>query len=262
MDAQTQPVDSDVTAVFLANQPSLERYARSLTRDQDEAADVCQEVFIRLLVIARDGRMPDVPGAWMHRVAHNIVVSSARRKSTRERTLERLSEGDHLPSTEDAVIGRERDEFVRQALTGVRPGRARGDGSRRPGLSRRRDRRPAGSHRTGDPNASVPLARPPPDADARLRPGVNPRGRSGPVVPDPEDVDAHRPASSLRFGPARGPTSDAARLMVPNSRPRPPVGPASGPWSGGKAQLGIGWQSRSLVGPAGGPEAGARSVRR
>ena len=71
MDAQGQPVDSDVTAVFLANQPSVERYARSLTRDQDEAADVCQEVFIRLLVIAREGRMPDLPGAWMHRVAHD-----------------------------------------------------------------------------------------------------------------------------------------------------------------------------------------------
>ena len=121
MDAQSQSIDSDVTAVFLANQPAVERYARSLTRDQDEAADVCQEVFIRLLVIAREGRMPDLPGAWMHRVAHNIVVSSARRKSTRERTIERLSEDDHLPSTEDAVISRERDEFVRQALTGVRP---------------------------------------------------------------------------------------------------------------------------------------------
>ena len=121
MDAQTHAVDSDVTAIFLANQPSLERYARALTRDQDEAADVCQEVFIRLLVIAREGRMPDIPGAWMHRVGHNIVVSSARRKNTSERMLERLSEDEHLPSTEDAVIGRERDAFVRQALTGVRP---------------------------------------------------------------------------------------------------------------------------------------------
>jgi RNA polymerase sigma-70 factor (ECF subfamily) len=120
MDAQTQ-TDSDVTAVFLASQPSLERYVRSMTRDQDAAADVCQEVFIKLLVNARAGRMPDLPGAWMHRVAHNIVVSAARRKATGERTLDRLSDDEHLPSTEDAVIDRERDAYVRHALTGVRP---------------------------------------------------------------------------------------------------------------------------------------------
>ena len=121
MDAQPQAVDSDVTAIFLANQPSLERYARSLTRDEDAAADVCQEVFIKLLVIARAGRMPDVPGAWMHRVAHNVVVSTARRKSTSDRTLEGLVESDTLPSTEDTVIRRERDALVQRALSVVRP---------------------------------------------------------------------------------------------------------------------------------------------
>ena len=121
MDAQPHPVDSDVTAVFLANLPSLERYARSLTRDEDASADVCQEVFIKLLVSARAGQMPDSPAAWMHRVAHNIVVSAARRKSTSERTLDRLSEPDPHQSTEETVIRRERDAHLRSALTGVRP---------------------------------------------------------------------------------------------------------------------------------------------
>lgn len=121
MDAQQHAVDDDVTAIFLANQPSLERYARSLTRDEDAAADVCQEVFIKLLVSARAGQMPDSPAAWMHRVAHNIVVSAARRKSTSERTLDRLSEPDPHQSTEDTVIRRERDAMVRSALDGVRP---------------------------------------------------------------------------------------------------------------------------------------------
>jgi RNA polymerase sigma-70 factor (ECF subfamily) len=111
MDAQTfpvsqaHPIDGDVTAAYLANQPSLQRYARSLTRDEDAAADICQDVFVRLLVVARAGRMPDAPGAW----------------STSERMLDRLSESELLPSTEDAVIGRERDALVRLALAGVRP---------------------------------------------------------------------------------------------------------------------------------------------
>lgn len=44
----------------------------------------------------------------------NLVVSAARRRQTVERTVERLSEPDDLPSTEEAVIRRERDtELVR-----------------------------------------------------------------------------------------------------------------------------------------------------
>jgi RNA polymerase sigma-70 factor (ECF subfamily) len=121
MGAQTHAIDAEVTAVFLANQPALERYARSLTRDEDAAADVCQEVFIRLLVIARSGRMPDVPAAWMRRVAHNFFVSSARQSSTRTRILEQFVESDASDSTEDAVVRRERDDHVRRALESVRP---------------------------------------------------------------------------------------------------------------------------------------------
>ena len=121
MDATPHPVDSQVTAVYLDSLGSLERYARSLTRDDDAAADICQDVFIRLLVIARDGRMPDSPAAWMHRVAHNVFVSDARRKNTKERTIEALAESGHVPSTEDAAIGRERDACVNEALAGVRP---------------------------------------------------------------------------------------------------------------------------------------------
>src|SRR5258705_7010553 len=121
MDVQPHAVDSDVTAAFLANLPSLQGYSRSLTRDPEAAADVCQEVFVKLLVTARAGGMPDVPGAWMHRVAHNIVVSSARRRSTRDRTLERLSESNDVQTTEDTVLDRERDALVQHALTAVRP---------------------------------------------------------------------------------------------------------------------------------------------
>lgn len=120
MDAQ-HPIDSQVTSVYFDNLPSLERYARSLTRDEDAAADICQDVFIRLLVIARAGRMPDVPAAWMHRVAHNIFVSDARRKNTSERTVEALAKSGRVPSTEDAAIGREREALVRDVLTAVRP---------------------------------------------------------------------------------------------------------------------------------------------
>jgi len=78
---------------------ALQRYVRSLVRDTDEAADICQEAFVRLLVVARSGRLPDAPGAWVHRVAHNLVVSNARRRKTGERALERLADQDVARST-------------------------------------------------------------------------------------------------------------------------------------------------------------------
>jgi RNA polymerase sigma factor (sigma-70 family) len=121
MDAQSQPIDDQVTAVYLEHQPALERYTRSLTRDEDRTADVCQEVFIRLLVTARAGQMPDSPAAWMHRVSHNLVVSAARRKSTTERSLDDIREFNDPRSTEDLVLRRERDREIGVALDNVRP---------------------------------------------------------------------------------------------------------------------------------------------
>lgn len=108
--------DEKVQACYLEHAAGLERYARSLVRDADEAADICQEVFLRLLLVGRAGRMPDAPAAWMHRVAHNLVVSGARRRQTAVRVIDRLAEAAPSPSTEDTIIRRERDATIVQAL--------------------------------------------------------------------------------------------------------------------------------------------------
>ena len=47
-----QHADTDVVRIIATHQPGLERYVRSLVRDPDEAADFCQEVAVRLLVMA------------------------------------------------------------------------------------------------------------------------------------------------------------------------------------------------------------------
>jgi RNA polymerase sigma-70 factor, ECF subfamily len=109
-------VDGVVAAWYATEAAGLERYVRSLVRDPDDAADVCQEAFVRLVVAAREDRMPDAPGAWVHRVAHNLVVSQARRRRTGERAAERLAEGDATASTEETIIRRERDRDLAAAL--------------------------------------------------------------------------------------------------------------------------------------------------
>lgn len=109
-------IDRLVEQWYESERPGLERYVRSLVRDADEAADVCQETFVRLLVTARGGELPDAPGAWVRRVAHNLVVSNARRRQTRDRTVERLGQDEVVSSTEESIVNRERDRTLAVAL--------------------------------------------------------------------------------------------------------------------------------------------------
>jgi RNA polymerase sigma-70 factor, ECF subfamily len=112
--------DIQVVEVMEAHRPALERYVRSLVRDADEAADIVQETHVRLLMAARADRLPDSPAAWMTRVAHNLVVSDARRRQTASRRAEQLVEADDVHSTEDAILRRERDAEVTRALASAR----------------------------------------------------------------------------------------------------------------------------------------------
>ena len=120
MDANAESIDQLVVDAMEQHRPGLERYVRSLVRDADEAADVVQETHVRLLLTARTDGIPESPGAWMARVAHNLVVSSARRRSTAERQADRLVSWDEARSTEDTIIRRERDGEVIRALAAAR----------------------------------------------------------------------------------------------------------------------------------------------
>lgn len=121
MGSDNSDVDLAVVEAIDAHRAPLERYVRSLVRDADEAADIVQETHVRLLLAARADGLPDSPGAWMSRVAHNLVVSGARRRQTAERRADQLAAGDEVRSTEDSIVRRERDAEVFRALAAARP---------------------------------------------------------------------------------------------------------------------------------------------
>jgi RNA polymerase sigma-70 factor (ECF subfamily) len=121
MGANSETIDTLVVQATETHRPGLERYVRSLVRDSDEAADVVQETFVRLLVVARAEGIPASPGAWMARVAHNLVVSNARRRQTADRKADRLAREDEIRSTEETIVARERDVEVFRALAAARP---------------------------------------------------------------------------------------------------------------------------------------------
>ena len=153
--------------------PALERYVRSLVRDPDEAADVCQEAFVRLLLVTRAGRLPDSP------------LGLAPPRGPQPRRQQRPSAPDERPVHGSA--GRARQPAVdrgvdrragarsddRRGPVGRLSRRSDGDAAGRPGLSRPRDRAAPGPVGAGDSNAALPRPRTSPSAHGHLRGGLS-----------------------------------------------------------------------------------------
>ncbi len=116
---RTSDGDAIVVAYLAEHGPALERALTTFTRDPDEAADLVQEVALRLLLEARAGRVPDRPAAWAMTVGRNLAISRARRRQTAERSADRLTPPTAMPSPESTVLERERDSALADALRSV-----------------------------------------------------------------------------------------------------------------------------------------------
>lgn len=108
--------------LFARHHPPLKRYLARLTGDQDLAADVAQETFVRLL---EHQPPPTAVRPWLFRVATNLVRDTGRR--TRRHQVLALdgrapaAHGDP-PSAPDQHVDRERcRRLVRAALDELSP---------------------------------------------------------------------------------------------------------------------------------------------
>jgi RNA polymerase sigma-70 factor, ECF subfamily len=113
--ATTQPGDPGWQA-FVAG--AFEQHHRRIVgalarsvRDPDLAEDLAAEAFARLAREAAAGRAPDDAAAWLHRVAHNLLVSDARRSRVARIAAPRLLAASSPDGPEESVI--ERDEARR-----------------------------------------------------------------------------------------------------------------------------------------------------
>ena len=94
--------------------PSLHRFVIRMTGDADDADDIVQEAFARLL----GQELPlDEAKPWLHVVATNLVRDRARNRQRRGRLLERTPPEPDRPEAPDARVERlERIARVRRAL--------------------------------------------------------------------------------------------------------------------------------------------------
>jgi len=69
--------DLDVEALWERYGPMVLRRCRFLLRDEDEAMDVCQDVFVRLIE-KRDRLRIDAPSSLLYRIATNLCLNRIR----------------------------------------------------------------------------------------------------------------------------------------------------------------------------------------
>jgi RNA polymerase sigma-70 factor, ECF subfamily len=73
--------DGAMDALIRATYADVYALAHRLVRDRDEAADVTQEVFVRVLRSVAGFRGEAAFGTWLHRVTVNTALTSLRRSS-------------------------------------------------------------------------------------------------------------------------------------------------------------------------------------
>lgn len=93
-------------------------YALNLTESEDKAAEVVQEVFLKLWQNRQ--KLPEVQqfNAWLHAIARNVFFNAIKRKAQESVALRQLyiTRTEAIHETEYFVLDRENDTLLQQAL--------------------------------------------------------------------------------------------------------------------------------------------------
>lgn len=113
----TEDPDQVVTLAYARHYEAVFSQALRMARDADAAADLVQESYVRLLLEARAGRVPDNVRAWLCRVATNAAISRGRRMTTVQVFAARVPGPPPSVGPEDAYLERETSTDVDRLLT-------------------------------------------------------------------------------------------------------------------------------------------------
>jgi RNA polymerase sigma-70 factor (ECF subfamily) len=99
------------------HQQSVFTYIQRTVKDSDLANDIFQETFVKAITTIRQGRYEDTGkfGAWLNRVAHNLIIDHFRRSKS-ENTVSNDSSEQDLFNDRDLCEGNVEDAMVMQQL--------------------------------------------------------------------------------------------------------------------------------------------------
>lgn len=107
------PVEFD--ALFDALYPALFRYCNRMTGDPDQAEDLAQEAFFRLLDRGIQGTESGLR-SWLFRVATNLARDRSRTRETRRRILSGFPPAENVEGPDRDLARAEEVRHVRRAL--------------------------------------------------------------------------------------------------------------------------------------------------
>lgn len=104
-------------------QGSVMAIARRRHRDQEEAAELVQEVFLHAMRKLHQLREPACFGAWLRRITVRVSINRATRRPPLATAENEILEhrGKQSPTPFEDAVDRERAELVRAAVAELRP---------------------------------------------------------------------------------------------------------------------------------------------
>ncbi len=105
----------DFDALFESLYPPLFRYCHRMTGDPDQADDLAQEAFVRMLDREVEGTRAGLR-SWLFRVATNLARDGARTRETRRRLLLTYPTSEDVPGPDQGLVRKEDRTRVHAAL--------------------------------------------------------------------------------------------------------------------------------------------------
>jgi RNA polymerase sigma factor (sigma-70 family) len=119
---RTVVLDTTVEAAYDAHQRELFTCALRATRDEETAADLVQETFLRLVAELRTGRRPQLIRPWLYRVLTNLIISRGRHVSVVDRWRRSLRHSEETaPAPERAAVADETRRALEAAIGQLSP---------------------------------------------------------------------------------------------------------------------------------------------
>ncbi len=116
---------SQIDSLFRSQAPQLLRFLRRRTQRHEDATDLLQEVFLRLIRLVSFEALPASPEAYLQQIANNLLRDRSRRQITRSEALhEPLDEQsivDDKPGPADVLEARDLLRAYEGALVKLRP---------------------------------------------------------------------------------------------------------------------------------------------
>jgi RNA polymerase sigma factor (sigma-70 family) len=118
--AGPQPHAETIAHLFHEHNRALVGYLRARLRSEQEAKEVAQEAYVRLLQLQKPGT-PGLLRAYVFKTATNIATDRLRHRRVRQRAeqaelFEGLSASNHSNDPADQLLARERTEQLRRSL--------------------------------------------------------------------------------------------------------------------------------------------------